>query len=58
VGGLEGTQCIKTGPDGTIYVVFGDNSHGNSDARLIAVDPLTGALKWQFTPPLSGATTT
>lgn len=55
VGPLEGTQSIKTGPDGTIYVVFGDTA-SSSASRLIAVDPFTGSLKWQFPAPTYGGT--
>ena len=50
VGKQEITERIKTGPDGTIYAVFGDPSN-SSDSRLLALNPSSGTLKWQFTPP-------
>jgi outer membrane protein assembly factor BamB len=50
VGTQEITQRIKTGPDGTVYAVSGDNS-SSSDSRLIALDPFSGSLKWQFPAP-------
>jgi len=50
VGTQEITQRIKTGPDGTIYALSGNNS-SSSDSRLIALDPFLGSRKWEFTPP-------
>ena len=50
VGTQEITQRIKTGPDGTVYAVSGDNA-SSSDSRLIALNPLSGSLKWQFPAP-------
>ena len=48
VGTQEITQRVKVGPDGTIYAVYGIYP---SPSALLALDPSSGALKWQFPAP-------
>jgi outer membrane protein assembly factor BamB len=45
-------ERVKTGPDGTVYAIFGNNS-SSSDSRLVALEPSSGALKWQIPTPIS-----
>ena len=46
-------ERVKIGPspDGTVYAIFGNNG-SSSDSRLVALDPSSGALKWQIPTPI------